>query len=112
MIAYLRVHYISYEMGDPTWFRNFFDNIVEYVENGIYGSICPNLKNFYENKELSVEKLENLKKELIYVKEVFSKIDVQKLVWRVYKLGYTHCPYLDNLAEDIFNLADFWAHKL
>lgn len=41
MIVWLRVGYGSFAMGDPIWFRNFFDNVYYHLENQNWGSVYP-----------------------------------------------------------------------
>ena len=115
MKAYLRVNYFWYEMGDPTWFRNFFENVAEYVDEELdWGGRCPLLKKLFFNEAILPEELEDLRKELALVQEVFSKMDVHDIYWSVInpenhdELIREECPYLDYMADDIITLADFW----
>lgn len=108
MIVFLKVENYSYEMGDPTWFRNFFENVIDHIEGGEFGSKLPNIFEFYQKEEIAIEKLDNFKKEMLYVKEEFSKIDIKDIVWYTYKSEKVRCPYLDILSDDIFTLSDFW----
>ena len=115
MKAYLRVNYFWYEMGDPTWFRNFFENVAEYVDAELdWGGRCPLLKKLFFNEAIMPEQLEDLRKELALVQEVFSKMDVHDIYWSVInpdnhdELIRAECPYLDYMADDIITLADFW----
>ena len=115
MKAYLRVNYFWYEMGDPTWFRNFFENVAEYVDAKLdWGGRCPLLKKLFFNEAILPEQLEDLRKELALVQEVFSKMDVHEIYWSVInpdnhdELIRAECPYLDYMADDIITLADFW----
>ena len=115
MKAYLRVNDFWYEMGDPTWFRNFFENVAEYVDAELdWGGRCPLLKKLFFNEAILPEELEDLRKELALVQEVFSKMDVHEIYWSVInpdnhdELIRAECPYLDYMADDIITLADFW----
>ena len=115
MKGYLRVNDFWYEMGDPTWFRNFFENVAEYVDAELdWGGRCPLLKKLFFNEAILPEELEDLRKELALVQEVFSKMDVHEIYWSVInpdnhdELIRAECPYLDYMADDIITLADFW----
>ena len=115
MKGYLRVNDFWYEMGDPTWVRNFFENVAEYVDAELdWGGRCPLLKKLFFNEAILPEQLEDLRKELALVQKVFSKMDVHEIYWSVInpdnhdELIRAECPYLDYMADDIITLADFW----
>ena len=115
MKGYLRVNDFWYEMGDPTWFRNFFENVAEYVDAELdWGGRCPLLKKLFFNEAILPEEFEDLRKELALVQEVFSKMNVHEIYWSVInpdnhdELIRAECPYLDDMADDIITLADFW----
>ncbi len=92
MRVWLRVHYLSYGMGDPIWFRNFFDNVYYHLENQNWGSVYPITMNcLYDKLEVSVEDLPKLSEELKEIKERFSKIVLKILfgmLWMILFLAH------------------------
>jgi hypothetical protein len=106
MKVYLRVKYYSYELGDPIWYRAFFDNICYHLEKGKWGSVFPVVMSLY-NGEINHKNLDQQDEEITMIKEKFSEIDVNRIIWDIENLS-VKCPYLGNLAKDIKTLADFW----
>ena len=107
MAVGLRVGPIYYILGTGSFVHSFFSTIAYRLENNKWGSKFPNLMNELYKKEISYKKCKKIKSELEIIKDEFSKLTPDKVIWDIEDLA-KQPPWGNNLAETITNMSNYY----
>lgn len=103
----LYVDPLFYRIGTPSFFNSFFSSITFNLENNQRGAKYPMMLELY-NGVLKFENINRAKLELNIIKQEFSKLTTDKIVWDNTDLT-KKTPWGNNIADRVTNLSNyFW----
>lgn len=107
MVVGIKVDFLWFSVGTDDFFHSFFSTICIDLEKGEWGSKFPIIMNELYSGNLSLDKLKDAQNELEEIKQEFSKLSPDKIVWDAEDLGKTP-PWGRNVSSDITNLAEYF----
>lgn len=107
MAVGIKVDFLWFSIGTGDFFHSFFSTICGNLENMKWGSKYPIVMNNLYEGEISVKDIHEAQKELKTIKEEFSKISPDKIIWDIENLE-KRPPWGNNISKDIKNLSDYF----
>lgn len=103
----LRVGFIMYKIGTPSFLHSFFSTVAYRLENGKWGSEFPVMMNELYQGKLSYKKASAAKEELERIKKGLALFLPDKVIWDIDDLS-KQPPWGNNISESITSLQNYF----
>lgn len=101
------VYFYFYQVGGADFLHSFFSTVAYRLENGKWGQCYPYIMNQLYQGELHVEDIPYAMSELQDIKNRFTELTPDKVIWDIDDLSQKP-PWEDNISTQITNLSNYF----